>query len=819
MTRGTVCVAGEGSFDADIVIVGEAPGAAEEKTGKPFQGESGKILRQALEENDLKSVYITNVVKCRPPGNRTPTPAEVKECRFYLDQEIAEINPEYVISLGGTATKALFRGKAQINKVHGELIENEKVKYVGMPTFHPAYTLRDPSKLPGFENDIRRLSEHYYGEYEEKPLEWGVVRRGNLETFINEFIRAKKFAFDCETSGLFQYSGLRYLTAVVIALPEKAWVIPGFLHPDFQHRTHSPWCHGQALRKLLRLLVDLSEGKEAYAWNGKFDGIWLNQICGKAFKLTIDGMLAAHILNENTANDLTTNCRTFLGVNEYDIPLNQKIGKPKLTEQVSTNWKYCASDGIYTLRLVEMFKEALGQDMQVKRLFYSLVMPAARALEEIEQVGLTIDTDAMREMQIELTNKKMFLEKRLNNLAGKDVNWNSTQQVAKVIYEDFGLPCTLKTAKGNPSTSEEAILELKGEHKIADLLIEYRETAKFLSTYIIGLKQFMVGNKLHISYKIHGTVTGRYSSRIHSIPRDGRIRNLVIAPPGWEFAQGDISQAELRIIAQVSKDPEMIKCFREEIDMHWRTFLNEVQAGAGGEYYQPILDTASHIAGRLIKEFSEAIPILTEYGPDKCIKITKSLKEGRKRAKAVNFGYVYGMFPNKFIQTAKTKYGWEPTLEEAEHSRNNFFYLYAQLQEWHKTQKRLAALQGYVRTLSGRKRRLPGIYSRDRGVKMEAERQAINSPIQGFIGDYKAMVMVEIHETIDKNQLKVVGEHHDAVLMIVRKGCEDKVLPEVLKIMAKPKLLKTLGINLSVPMLGDIELGPWGKGKTYVPPE
>lgn len=98
---------------------------------------------------------------------------------------------------------------------------------------------------------------------------------------------------------------------------------------------------------------------------------------------------------------------------------------------------------------------------------------------------------------------------------------------------------------------------------------------------------------------------------------------------------------------------------------------------------------------------------------------------------------------------------------------------------------------------------------------MEAERQAINSPVQGFIGDYKAMCLVEIHEDIDRSKLRVVGEHHDAILMIVREGSEDEVLPKVLKIIRKPKLLRTFGIRLDVPMDGEIEVGPWGAGKTY----
>ena len=244
-TAGTVCVAGDGPKDADVIVIGEAPGRAEARTGKPFMGESGKILRTELKKNKLETVYITNVVKCRPPDNRTPTLEEIKACRPYLEQELEDVDPDYVLTVGVPATKVMFRGKAKINQFHGELIENPKVSYIGMPTFHPAYTMRDPSKLPGFQQDIKRLASVVRGEEEDGEVRWNVVRRGNLDTFIKEFQEAREFAFDLETSGLFAHDRRGYITAIGIALPNRTWVIPGNMHPDYQQFSSSPWRHGQ----------------------------------------------------------------------------------------------------------------------------------------------------------------------------------------------------------------------------------------------------------------------------------------------------------------------------------------------------------------------------------------------------------------------------------------------------------------------------------------------------------------------------------------------------------------------------------------------
>lgn len=810
----TVCMVGEGSDEADIIIVGSYPNEIADKRGEPIVGDSALVLKSALRKNGLLGkVYITNQIKCSPPKGYEITNDDIKACRKYLDEEIANIKPSYVVTMGVNPTKALFRGKAKINQVHGELIENEKVPYIGMPIFDPGYTLRDLSKLPGFENDIKRLARAQRGEEEDSSVKWNVVRRGNLDKFIAEFTRADEFSFDLETSGLFQYGGARYITAVGIGLPDMTWIIPGFMHPKFMKYCKSPFVHGDALKRLVQLLVYIANktDKQGYAQNGKFDNIWLSQMFGVKFHLDFDTMLAHHTLDENNPHDLTSMCRTFLHEPEYDIPLKWKLGmhtKPTL------NFKYCAGDCTYTFRLTKIFKGMLDESKSLHRLFYKLVMPAARAMEEIEQNGLTVDLKRMDEVGSDLVFEKIELRRKLNELAGRKINWNSPPQICKVLFEDLKLPSTIKTPKGNPSTSEEAILDLMGTHEVADLLIRYREVAKFLSTYIEGFKSFMVGDQLYISYKLHGTVTGRYSSRLHSIPRDGSIRSLITAPPGWKFVQGDIATAELRTVADMSGDPEMRRCFQEGVDIHWRTLMNFLITSNSPEYLTQMRATVKKHTG---KDYSirQCADIMLDMGQDTCIQIWKGWKEGRKKAKAINFGYVYGMYPKKFINTAKTKYGWEPTLPEAEDARNNYFMLYSGVEAWHERQKKLAKVNGYVRSMSGRLRRLPAISSKDRGARSEAERQSVNAPVQGFIGDYKAMVMIEIHEALDHEKLKVVGEHHDAVLMLVRDNCEDEMLPKVLSILRTPKLLKRLGIRLSIPMDGELEVGNWGAGVQY----
>lgn len=813
------CVWGEGPEDAEVMVIGEAPGRQEDERGRPFIGQSGQLIRSELAKAGIHDVYITNVVKCRPPDNRTPTPAEAKTCAAYLAEEINHVKPRFVITLGALASKTVLK-KPKITQAHGQVVNGPG--YQGMPVFHPAYALRDMSKLPMIKSDLARFRRLMDGELvEDGEIEWEVVGSQNFRQFLQEFREAEEFSFDVETSSLNWFDPNQTIRCLGIGLPKRSWVIPLDM-PESAYEGNL----AKAI-PLIRLLVKLSEGKTACGQNAKFDNHWLKVKFGVRFFLDFDVMLASHVLDENTPHDLEYLARNELDAPEYDIPLKEKKGANlHFPSGRYRFFEYNAKDTWYTLRLMRKYRARLRSDKPLYRLFYRLVMHAARALEEIEENGLTLDLKRYAEVE-EQTKAKLAtqlakLQGYARKYCGKEINWNAPKQVATLLYEKIGIECKVYTDKGAPSTGEEALLGIKGEHEVADELILYRELERFVSTYLDGWKEYILRGQLYLSYKIHGTVTGRYSSRLHSVPRDGTIRNLVVAPPGWEFCQADISQAELRVAAELSGDLELIRCFRPGgVDVHWRTMLHTVGTGASGEYHKLAIETAKKLLGDRMQvkvrdtTLGSALAELLKVGHEACIAINKAWKEARKRGKSINFGFVYGMYPKKFIETCKLKYGYEPTIEEATAFRQAYFELYTGLPKWHEKQKTLVKLDGFVRNLFGRLRRLPSIYSTDKGARMEAERQAINSPVQGTIGDWKAAAMVEIHETLPHDKLRIVGEHHDALLMIVKDGCEDEVLPDVRRIMKKPALLEVFKINMRVPMESEIELGPWGAGEKY----
>lgn len=829
-TAKNVCIPGHGPEDAKIVVIGEAPGHEEDRRGLPFQGRSGQLLRSELKAAKLGEPFITNVVRCRPPDNRKPTAKEIKACRKYLEYELETIKPEYVITLGAVPSKEVLK-KSKITQDRGRVVPVPKYPDIqGMPTFHPAYALRDPSKQVFITRDLQRLKRHIRGETVEggEDIEWKLVTEKNEEEFLSQFIASEEFAFDIETNQLFPFDDKGLVTCLNIALSECSWVIPVHNVDPIEGATPNPkrW---RWFQRLLKKLVRWQQRKEirAIGQNAKFDNNWLRAKTGEAFRLSFDTMLAHYILDENQPHDLKYLARFYLDVEDYDLTQKEKQG----FVNPGKLYKYNGQDGAYTLQIARILRKELRKDLSLRKLYYNLTMPSSRALEAIEARGIPLDLKIYGEIEKELREQHRAAKKDLDaevwkvrkakkGKPVKNVNWNSPQQVAAFLFGDLGLESTVKTGSGADSTGEEALANIAGSHPALDKLIRFRELEKFLGTYLDGWKPSIVNGRLFLGYKISGTVTGRFSSRLHQIPRDGRVRNIATGYTDskgrrWVFGQGDLSQAELRIAGHISGDAEIVTAFRRGIDLHWKTLLEMIGRGYSDEYIKPAIETANELILGTKDEkrtLAEAIEILRDYGHEAAISVNKIWKEARKKAKAVNFGFIYGMYEKKFMQTAKLNYGWDCDFDTAHGVRESYFGLYRGLEPWHDKYKKLVRIDGYVTSMTGRRRRLPGAQSADKGLRMEAERQAINSPVQGAIGDWKAMAMIEIEETIDHDKCVIIGEHHDALLFLFREDCVAEIGPKIKAIMKAPKLLETFHIKLDVPMESDLDIGNWGRG-------
>lgn len=768
-----VCVPGMGNPDAQIAILLDSPSAAAAKTGNPFSYPGTKLLRSLLEEVgiDPKEVYVTHTIGCAVPPKTKIKGDHLRACRKYVEEELKEVNPEWTLISGATPIK--FIKKTSIMEAHATVQEYQGRQY--FPIISPSIILRDHTKEPLIRSALEKFYALVEGTYEEpEEIEWYEVTTENVEEFLQATRETKRFAFDIETTGLIAQDPSFRVNCISFTFDDGvSWVLPLFLNEDRK------W----ARRILGEAHAILTENSAfAIAHNGKFDNSGLFARYNFTFYLRFDTMLCSRVLNENSPHDLKYLAKVHCGASDYDnLTLAEKTGRIKDPAILKRLYRYNAMDTYYTFQLYKYQKIKLRKSHDLSRLFWKLEMPAARRMEVIDYVGHEIDIDRVAEVREETVVKIEKLRRELQSLAGgrRVINWGSSAQVAQVLYGKLGIECQEFTPGGKPSTRESALIELIADYPIVQKLIEWRGLNKQLNTYIDGFKPLMVGSRLYISTKLHGTVTGRYSSRLHQTPRDGTIRNIFKAPPGYVFFCADFSQIELRLVADASGDSRLVFIYQTGGDVHVTTA-------------------------------QETMGVMRE-----------PTKEERKAAKAINFGYVYGMGYRKFRKYAKEKYGVDLSDAEAKSFRDRFFRLYAGLIPWHERVRRLVLEQGYIRYRSGRCRRLPEVYSSDEGARAEAIRQAINSPIQGFgSGDLKVMALLAIMDHYHPDHLRrqqlgdeviLVGEVHDSILGWLR---EDKALENaklIKSLMEEPVLLPAFEIELSVPLLVEVDVGPcWG---------
>lgn len=838
-----ICLLGNGPRPSEVMIIGEAPGQREDDSGKPFVGRSGQLLMAMLDSVglDRSNCYITNAVHCRPPDNRTPKKKEITACKKWLDYEISVVKPKYILTLGNVPLQSLL-GVSGVKKYRGKPIEKNGV--VILPTFHPAFALRDERQKAVIEKDIRAFKDiiDFGGIPEERELNYTIVDTWRKFEDMLEAMTGT-IAFDLETSGLYPWHKDSYITSYVVAVRDHQYVVPvnhsklvldlsrwfqpkpimiaqeelkEFVRP-YQKSQQKMWD---------RLIPRLNEC-EVVTQNGKFDALWVWVKTGHRVRLDFDTMLAHYLIDENAPHDLEYLAALYFGAPGYDISLAEKHGIGSLDRHC----KYAASDGFYTRKLKFRLLKELKQDSKVKRVFDKLMMPVANLFVEIEHHGVYINRSKMKDARTYLQGEVAAAQKEWDKY-GKGVNMRSPKQIGELLFKKLKIPIVEKTKKGAASTSESVLKRI--DHPAAQALLKFRGAAQQLSFFIGntdddgkvsgGWEEYIVNERMHPSFKLHGTVTGRPSCEnpnLQQVPRDPRIRSLITAPPGWTLLDADLSQIELRIAAWLADEKNMIRMFNQGIDVHWMTCLNNLsRTGAEAEL---VKKTAKIITEKSLG-YGDAIEALGKVGPDAAIEVDKAWKELRKKAKATNFGFLYGMWWKKFKIYARDNYGVNVTDEEAQDARKTFFETFPEFAHrdsrgnevgWHTRQRRYAQMNGYVRSPFGRKRRLPAAMDRkDTPERAEAQRQAINSPVQSCASDLNLSAALELREKFSPEVMHIVGTVHDAILIEVRDDHVKKVAKRLLDIMKRPRLLDDFEIDIPVPVLGEVKAGPWSEGKT-----
>ena len=774
------CIMGSGPKQADIMVINSYATDLDEENERATMPDQ---LRARLEGMglDTDEIYYTNAIKCTAPKGTKYKVGEINKCKkLYLDEEISQVNPKYVLLLGAQALKATLN--ESITSVNGVVLEREGIYY--LPSYSPGIIYRDPGKSRFVDQAMNNFEELVKGE--KKQLPDLNLRFVTTKAEIDEAIRKlhhKAISYDIETTGLNRFS--ESITLFGFGNDKVQYILP--LEVKF-----GP-LRGRriAQAKLLKYLIDQlnKKAKVRVAANGKFDNLFTEFHFGEKCFLDFDLVLASHCLNENTPNGLKENAILECNALNWDVDQSLKTGNIKTREDYEKYTTYLGYDIYYEYKLYRVFKKRLHQDSSLEKLFFYLYMPGIRAYEDIEAHGVYINVKQFRKVRRVLEARLSEVVDKLNTYK-EGVNWSSPTQVSEFLYQDLKLPIIETTASGNPSTSEATLMQLRSKHKAVELILQYRGIKIQISHFVDGWINRMYKGKLYPHYKLHGTVTGRTSCtdpNLQQVPRDPTIRNLVGAPEGWTFVEADFSQAELRIAAILSNDTAMKRIYQTGGDIHTSTY--EI------------------ITGEKVSD-------------DKYER-----KEQRKKAKAVNFGFLYGMGSKKFKEYARDNYGVALTDKEAEEYRNRFFATYNKLPKWHNKQRQIVKALGQVRNPIGRVRRLPDIYSSDKGKKAEAERQSINSPVQGFGSDLTILGMAEClgysaidngpEWQLDRSKVFSVGTVHDATLYLIKNDYLLEALPKIKHNTESPKVLsEVFQFESPIPIIVDLAIGrSWGAGK------
>ncbi len=481
-----------------------------------------------------------------------------------------------------------------------------------------------------------------------------------------------------------------------------------------------------------------------------------------------DTMLAHYVLQPEQKHNMDILAETLL--NYQTIHIDELIG-PKGKSQKNMRdispadiCDYAAEDADITLRLYNVLKPRL-KEADVEDLFYNIEMPLVPVLAEMEMNGVLLDTNALAETSKVFTDRMTQIEKNIYELAGHQFNIASPKQVGEVLFGEMKIvDKPKKTKTGQYVTSEEVLQQLRSKAPIVDHILEHRGLKKLLGTYVDALPKLINPHTghIHTSFNQAVTATGRLSSsdpNLQNIPvrgEDGKeIRKCFIPEPGCLFFSADYSQIELRVMAHLSGDKNMIEAFREGYDIHAAT------------------------AARIYKE-----------------DINNVTRDQRTKAKRANFGIIYGI----------TVFGLAERLEisrdEAKQLIDGYFETFPQVHDYMEKAKQLAREHGYAETFFHRRRYLPDITSHNATVRNFAERNAINAPIQGSAADIIKIAMIRIYERFRREGIKskMILQVHDELNFSVLPEEKEQVEKIVLEEMQN-------AYTLQVPLVAD---SGWG---------
>jgi DNA polymerase-1 len=753
---------GVGPVPARIMIIGRDPGQKEDRYGTPFIGPSGKLLDDLLMIHGFnrEEIYITNAVKCGQPGeDKEPGKKEIRFCRELLVKEIEEVKPEIIIVFGGVSLTAVT-SRIGILKLQNTVLKCEEFNCKVLPMVHPAFVLRDPGNRKFIEKGFETLQDELSGLNEKKKLGeyYEAKTKDQALQILNKLLDCDVFAIDIETSDLnflkseilcISFSWKDKLGAVI------PWdlILEGDVSAKFKEVLKSP-----ALKVGHNIKFDIEHlTKKGYPFGGK----------------PFDTMVAHSLIDDNSPeNGLDALVLRYTDMGEYWTDLykfKKEYCKVNNIKDKDFSYKhvpreilhpYAAKDAEATYRLYTLFLEKLHEEEQYD-FFINHSMKFLPILIEMEYRGIKINREKVLELktvqmkEVEELGKQIMMDenvikyekyktkKTIDKTRSKlEVNWKESKtlntrfpdfedyyksrdieskidckfnmsspiQLSELFFEMMGLKPVKETKKGNASTDKEAMEIIASEYDIplALMMDTYRKKEKFIEQFLTPIyEKSELDGRIHTNYIQSDIVTGRLSSRapnLQNLQRDAlEFKSCFLSDEGFTFVKGDLSQIEFRVWAAASGDEKMRHAIETGMDIHRKT--------------------AAAVFG--IEE----------------IDVTADQRNAAKRG---TFALMYGVGPKTLAKRFKI------TIHQAEKLISVFSLTYPIAIGWLNRKVQQAKQDLYVKSLFGRKRRLPHILSNDNMIREKAKRQALNSDIQSMASDLSNKINVLISSKAKK---------------------------------------------------------------------
>lgn len=753
-------ICSSGSIYADILLIGEAPGAEEAKKGEPFVGRSGKILRSILNYLDLdkERVYLTNMVMCRPPENRDPSKHELECCHERLMEEISCVKPKIIVTLGKVPGERLIGGKLKTHR--GRVVDySEDIK--GMMTYHPAATLygKGDTIFPYILEDIKRAKEVAEGKHlqKEEDIKTKVFIVEDDEDMLSlldrmsGLVEGTNVAFDWETTGLSHL----WDTGFCLGLSWREGT--GTTIPIHLVRT---W---------RKELAEVLEGLSLIGFNALlFDAKW-NEKYGLPSSVSFDPMLYHALLDERPQRRSLTNLTyQYLNAPNYEGEMlaEYETSKDKMIAEVPPQviYEYCAKDVDWTLRLANYFFSTMDSELLIP--YAKVVSSGAKAFSDIMENGFWVDRESLDRISNEMQEKLEHLEVQIQSLLGKEsFNPRSPQQIANVLWVEMGLTQPDIHGRDTDSVDKDTVAALREnypDNKFLSTLADYRQMYTLYSRYVRDLPDYIEQDgRVRCNYHFDRAETGRLSTSdpsIHQIPRASDIRGTYSAPPGHSLVQADYEQIEMRMAAHIAQDERLTEILSSDRDFH--------SLMASNAYKVPYEEVTDDV---------------------------------RQAAKGVSFGLLYLMSDTGLI--AQTGLQRDEAIDFVRYYKE----LTGGVQKWIERVKYSIRNEQYITSPFGRRRRFPLITdSNINGLY----REGVNFPIQSGASDLTLIAVTRVNEILKDlyPEAKVVAMVHDSMIV----ECPDFIADDVADVVKTT--MEAVPFETNVPFPAEVKIGRrWGE--------